>query len=110
MSLEQDPNDAEEAWAVGFMCDDPHEPSHVYSASWGPSDDGKRIEGPGRLMKARLQHCITKGRFGRGSLYVWAGGNGGLFGDNMNYDGYVNSRFTISIGAINEAGGPAFYR
>jgi hypothetical protein len=61
-------------------------------------------------MKARQEHCIKEGRGGKGSLYVWAGGNGGIFDDNMNYDGYANSRYTISVGAVNEGGGPAFYR
>jgi hypothetical protein len=61
-------------------------------------------------MKARQEHCIKEGRGGKGSLYVWAGGNGGFFDDNMNYDGYANSRYTISVGAVNEAGRPAYYR
>jgi hypothetical protein len=46
----QDPDDADEALAIGYMCDHPEEPVHVYSASWGPLDDGRRIEGPGRYV------------------------------------------------------------
>ena len=30
-----------------------HNPQHVdiYSASWGPDDDGKTVDGPGKLAK-----------------------------------------------------------
>lgn len=43
---------------------------------------------------------MNSGRGGKGSIYVWAGGNGRGSGDNCNYDGYANSRFTIAIGAV----------
>ncbi|KAJ1669990.1 pheromone processing endoprotease, partial [Spiromyces aspiralis] len=33
-------------------------------------------------------------------IFVFATGNGGRFGDNCNFDGYTNSIYTISIGAI----------
>ena len=41
-----------------------------------------------------------RGRNGKGSIFVFATGNGGRFGDNCNFDGYTNSIYTISIGAI----------
>jgi len=34
-----------------------------------------------------------------GTIYVWAGGNGRPSGDNVNYDGYASSRYTIAVGA-----------
>lgn len=34
----------------------------VYSASWGPNDDGKTVEGPGRLAQAALQRGIKEVR------------------------------------------------
>ncbi len=52
----------------------------------GPTDDGLRKEGPGTLLLAAMTEAITNGRNGKGTIYVWAGGNGGAR-DNVNYDG-----------------------
>lgn len=32
----------------------------IYSASWGPSDDGKTLEGPGRLAKEAIEKGIKE--------------------------------------------------
>lgn len=32
----------------------------IYSASWGPSDDGMTVEGPGTLASAAFLNGITK--------------------------------------------------
>ncbi len=77
----------------------------IYSNSWGPNDDGATLEGPGTLAKAALLSGVTNGRGGKGSIFVWAGGNGGT-ADNSNYDGYANSRFVIAVAATkNNANG-----
>ena len=34
----------------------------IYSASWGPTDDGKRLEGPGHLATQALQAVVAGGR------------------------------------------------
>ena len=44
-----------------------------------------------------------QGRGGKGSIFVWASGNGGLK-DDCAADGYVSNIRTISIGAINDQG------
>lgn len=92
--------DALEALSVGHNC------SHVsiYSASWGPTDNGQTLDGPGKLTRAALERCINKGRHGLGSIYVWASGNGGEKGDNCDCDGYTSSIYTISIGSVSEYG------
>lgn len=77
---------------------------HIYSASWGPRDDGATMEAPSAAAQAALAIGVQKGRDGKGSLYVWATGNGGIYSDCCAADGYVSSRFTISIGSINEFG------
>lgn len=79
-------------------------PQHVqiYSNSWGPDDDGRRLEGPGPLARRAILQGVTKGRGGLGSIYVWANGNGG-FRDDCNGDGYTNSIYTIAIGAVTES-------
>ena len=61
--------------------------SKIFSNSWGPTDDGQTLEGPGPLTLAALADGVQNGRNGLGSIYVWAVGNGASVGDNCNYDG-----------------------
>ncbi|XP_040487119.1 proprotein convertase subtilisin/kexin type 7 isoform X1 [Ursus maritimus] len=77
--------------------------------SWGPDDDGKTVDGPHQLGKAALQHGVIAGRRGFGSIFVVASGNGGQHNDNCNYDGYANSIYTVTIGAVDEEGRMPFY-
>uniref|UniRef100_A0A8D0GIZ5 Proprotein convertase subtilisin/kexin type 7 n=1 Tax=Sphenodon punctatus TaxID=8508 RepID=A0A8D0GIZ5_SPHPU len=81
----------------------------IYSCSWGPDDDGKTVDGPHQLGKAALQHGVIAGRGGFGSIFVVASGNGGQHNDNCNYDGYANSIYTVTIGAVDEKGSMPFY-
>lgn len=81
----------------------------IYSCSWGPDDDGHTVDGPHPLGKAALQHGVIAGRQGFGSIFVVASGNGGQYDDNCNYDGYANSIYTITIGAVDENGRMPFY-
>uniref|UniRef100_H3DA26 Proprotein convertase subtilisin/kexin type 7 n=1 Tax=Tetraodon nigroviridis TaxID=99883 RepID=H3DA26_TETNG len=81
----------------------------IYSCSWGPEDDGRTVDGPHPLGKAALQHGVIAGRRGFGSIFVVASGNGGQYNDNCNYDGYANSIYTITIGAVDEKGKKPFY-
>jgi subtilisin family serine protease len=61
------------------------------------------------LAKLALENTIRNGRSGRGSIYVWAGGNGKTYGDNCNYDGWANSKYTIAIAAVDTTGKQAWY-
>ncbi|XP_038236623.1 proprotein convertase subtilisin/kexin type 7 isoform X2 [Dermochelys coriacea] len=81
----------------------------IYSCSWGPDDDGKTVDGPHQLGKAALQHGVIAGRRGFGSIFVVASGNGGQHNDNCNYDGYANSIYTVTIGAVDDEGNRPFY-
>nr|XP_010777431.1 PREDICTED: PC3-like endoprotease variant B [Notothenia coriiceps] len=103
----------------------------IYVCSWGPRDDGAEIDGPHRLTaralrlgthEARLSsprsHCCLSdgeqsftlsGRGGKGSVFVWASGNGGMQLDHCGADGYVNSIYTIAIGAVTQTGKPAHF-
>lgn len=76
----------------------------IYSCSWGPSDDGKHLQGPTALVKKALIKGTNEGRDKKGAIYVFASGNGGHLGDNCNYDGYTNSIYSITIGAIDHRG------
>ncbi|KFV03274.1 Neuroendocrine convertase 1, partial [Pterocles gutturalis] len=97
--------DAIEASSIGFN------PEHVdiYSASWGPNDDGKTVEGPGRLAQKAFEYGIKQGRSGKGSIFVWASGNGGRQGDNCDCDGYTDSIYTISISSASQQGLSPWY-
>ncbi|XP_067665685.1 furin-like protease kpc-1 isoform X2 [Haliotis asinina] len=82
---------------------------HIYSASWGPDDDGRTVDGPATLARKAFYDGITKGRGGLGSIFVWASGNGGRDGDNCNCDGYTNSIYTLSISSATENGKIPWY-
>ncbi|XP_014244560.1 furin-like protease 1 isoform X2 [Cimex lectularius] len=86
-------------------------PQHIdiYSASWGPDDDGKTVDGPGELAMRAFVEGVTKGRGGKGSIFVWASGNGGRDHDNCNCDGYTNSIWTLSISSATEHGNVPWY-
>ncbi|XP_002160973.1 PC3-like endoprotease variant B isoform X1 [Hydra vulgaris] len=81
----------------------------IYSNCWGPKDDGKTFGKPGRLAQEALMRGALEGRNGKGNIYVWATGNGGLTDDDCNCDGYTTSIFTISIGCISDHGLSAYY-
>lgn len=72
----------------------------VYSCSWGPKDDGQTLDGPDPYALAALLRGVLFGRQGLGSIYLVAAGNGGASQDHCNADGYANSPFTLTIGAI----------
>ena len=82
---------------------------HVSSNSWGPADDARRLETFGPLAKAAVENAITNGRGGLGTIFTWAAGNGRLNGDNVNYDGYASSRYTIAVGATTDSGVFSYY-
>ncbi|XP_045656125.1 proprotein convertase subtilisin/kexin type 4 isoform X7 [Ursus americanus] len=82
---------------------------HIYSASWGPEDDGRTVDGPGVLTREAFRRGVTKGRGGLGTLFVWASGNGGLHYDNCNCDGYTNSIHTLSVGSTTRQGRVPWY-
>ncbi|KAK9760030.1 pheromone processing endoprotease [Basidiobolus ranarum] len=67
------------------------------------------MEGPSKVISDALVSGITKGRGGKGSIFVFATGNGGEYGDNCNFDGYANSIYTVSIGAIDRYDDRPFY-
>ncbi|NXL07069.1 PCSK4 convertase, partial [Mesembrinibis cayennensis] len=108
---------------------------HIYSASWGPDDDGKTVDGPGVLATEAFYRGVTKvslvlalgtslarglpahpplpsscqGRGGLGSIFIWASGNGGINYDNCNCDGYANSIYTLSVGSVLAGGQRPWY-
>ena len=59
-------------------------------------------------MHAILHDLKMQGRNGKGSIYVYAAGNGGPM-DNCNADGYVNSVYTIPITSVGADGKATWY-
>ena len=99
-----------------------YDANDIYNNSWGPPDDGFTLWGPDQLVKDALLDAVTHGRpkpidpdhpddppVYLGSIYVWAAGNGRPNADNINADGYANSRFVIAVGATDHAGVVAYY-
>lgn len=83
----------------------------IYSCSWGPADDGITMVEPGAMVQAALQQYAgqMRGRLGKGSIYVWASGNGRQEHDSCAFDGYASSPFVIPIGAIDVTGKQSWY-
>lgn len=85
----------------------------IYNNSWGPAGPGMLgfsiFAGPGPLALAAIQQGVTTGRGGLGNIYVFAAGNDGAYGDNVNYNGFANLRYVIAVGSLNENGQLAFY-
>lgn len=92
--------DAVEAAALAYE----REHVDVYVAAWGPVDTGTVMEGPGVLAARALAEGIALGRGGRGSIYIWASGNGGFVGDDCNADGYSNSPYTLTVSGSTRGG------
>lgn len=98
-------SDADEAEAMMYKYD----LNQIYSCSWGPRDDGRTMEAPGVLIRRAMLKSIQEGRGGLGSIYVFASGNGAASDDNCNFDGYTNSIYSITVGAVDRAGQHPYY-
>jgi kexin len=62
-----------------------------------------------KATQAALDFGINEGRDGKGIVYVFAAGNEYAFGDDVNNEGELNSRFTITVGAVRKKGMHASY-
>ncbi|KAK1834857.1 putative KEX1 protease precursor [Podospora conica] len=93
-------SDSDEAVAMNY--DFQH--NQIYSCSWGPPDSGASMDAPGILIKRAMLNAVQNGRGGLGSVYVFASGNGAPSEDNCNFDGYTNSIYSITVGAIDREG------
>ncbi|MCG8528900.1 MAG: S8 family serine peptidase [Opitutales bacterium] len=102
-------SDLRGATAIGYMRDT----ISIYNNSWGPAlsadEDLVAMIGLGNLSTGAIQLGIENGRGGLGSIYVFAGGNGRLNGENANYNGWANLRETIAVGAVGNSGVAADY-
>lgn len=97
-------SDAQAASALAHAVDS----VDIYNNSWGPYDDGVEWNGSGKASLDAIELGALTGRDGKGMVYVWAGGNGGS-NDHTGADGFVNSRYTIAVGASTTDGEKSVY-
>ncbi|KAG8817511.1 pheromone processing endoprotease, partial [Serendipita sp. 399] len=97
--------DVDEALAINFG----YQQNHIYSCSWGPPDDGRSMDAPNLLVTRAVINGIHNGRGGKGNIFVFASGNGAASGDSCNFDGYTNSIWTVTVGAIDHTGQRPYY-
>ncbi|KAL7668426.1 hypothetical protein ACOME3_009128 [Neoechinorhynchus agilis] len=88
----------------GKSFDYKNEDTFIKSLSWGPNDDGKSMERPGILASHALATGVRLGRNGRGTIFVWASGNGGYLHDHCGADAYVSNQNVLAIGSVNRDG------
>jgi kexin len=98
-------SDADEAIAMNYD----YQHNQIYSCSWGPPDDGKTMDAPGILIKRAMLNGVQNGRGSLGSIFVFASGNGAASEDNCNFDGYTNSIYSITVGAVDRTGSHPYY-
>ena len=67
------------------------------------------MEGPNYLIKKAFINGINNGRGGRGSVYVFASGNGAQYEDQCNFDGYTNSIYSVTVSAVDYMGLHPYY-
>lgn len=90
----------------------------IYNNSWGSPDNGMLNRAEASFVAA-VRTGVEKGRSGKGSVYVFPGGNGGcylvddnrncVYDENSNYDGYVNQFGVIAACAVDDNGKAPLY-
>lgn len=92
----------------------------ISSNSWGAPDNTGNLAASSFTWRNAIQTGLTTGRAGKGTVYVWAAGNGALglaasctavtsCPDNSNYDGQANYRGVMAVGAVNDQGTRSSY-
>jgi proprotein convertase subtilisin/kexin type 2 len=90
--------------------------NQIYNNSWGSTDDGF-LHPADASWSAAIDSGLKTGRAGKGSIYVFAAGNGGaislknnaLHVENSNFDGYVNRIGLVSVCSTDDNGERSFF-
>ncbi|KIS68854.1 putative serine-type endopeptidase [Mycosarcoma maydis] len=98
-------SDVDEAASLNYA----YQENDIYSCSWGPPDDGRSMDAPKGLIAKAMLNGVQNGRDGKGSVFVFAGGNGGASDDQCNFDGYTNSIYSMTIAAVDREGQHPWY-
>ncbi len=73
----------------------------VSNNSWGPRE-GPGLDGANAFWQRAIENGVSVGYGGKGTLYVFAGGNGHQEGDNSNLDEYANHYAVTAVCAVND--------
>jgi len=77
----------------------------IKNNSWGFPDGGAYyLPAVGPLTEAARENATSSGRGGRGTIFVWAAGNGRKVDDQGNKDGLANSMHALTVGALANTG------
>lgn len=89
----------------------------VYLHAWGPDDTTNQIFEPSDQEFNALRFSVEQGRDGLGNIHIFPAGNGAGSGigefvgpteitanDFAGYNGYINSRYTIGVTAVDHDG------
>lgn len=91
-------SDSQDAIALNYE----YQQNDIYSCSWSPGSSLTQNYPLSGVLKEALQHGADFGRGGKGSIFVFASGNSAAFSDNCGFSGYLNSIYTITVGAVNK--------
>ncbi|MFN3603515.1 MAG: S8 family serine peptidase [Leptonema sp. (in: bacteria)] len=76
----------------------------ISNNSWGPSDGTGLLVSSDSLWQSAILQGLRQGRFGLGTLYIFAAGNGAqvnsYLADNSNYDEYANFYGITAVCAV----------
>ncbi|KLO07498.1 hypothetical protein SCHPADRAFT_1001607 [Schizopora paradoxa] len=97
--------DVDEGAALNFG----YQNTSIYSCSWGPADDGRSMEAPSYIVRKAIVNGVQNGRDGKGSVFVFASGNGAWNDDQCNFDGYTNSIYSVTVAAVDFEGKHPYY-
>ncbi|KII73767.1 Neuroendocrine convertase 1 [Thelohanellus kitauei] len=97
--------DSEMAQAVAYKS----QRVHVYSMSWSTVDDGKRVAKPLEITAGALKRATAHGRQGKGSIFVWATGNGGHHSDHCGYNGFIQTLEVLGVSSTTRRGEKTWY-
>ncbi|MES2594953.1 MAG: S8 family serine peptidase [Verrucomicrobiota bacterium] len=81
----------------------------IKNNSWGSGAPASIMIPAGPLMEAARQNAAATGRGGKGTVYVWAAGNGREYGEQGQKDGATNSMYVTTVAGIDNRGNLAGY-
>ncbi|NOY71898.1 MAG: S8 family serine peptidase [Gammaproteobacteria bacterium] len=92
--------------------------NHVSNNSWGPTGGAGRLFDAPSIWRTAIETGHRIGRDGRGTVYVFAAGNGhsrinflgrSVLAGNSNYNGHANYRGVVAVSAVTHSGRRASY-
>lgn len=80
----------------------------IFVNSYGSTDGTGRLQPAGTVWEGAVATGVTEGRGGKGTVYVWAAGNGAPR-DRSDYDGQANHPMVITVSAVDSQGKQSSY-